>query len=378
MEIVRNARLVIGNSLVDDGWVAWEDGVIAEVGSTPRPSGTDLGGRLLTAGLVDMHMHGAMGHSFNSANREASSAIVDYHRHSGSTSVVCGITSDQQPCMIGSAAAISELIDCSGVLGTFFEGPFLSPIRKGAHRNEDLLPPDAALCRRLLEACRPGVKMVAIAPELPGGFDLIREARQAGAIPTLGHTDASFEESRHAFDLGIVVATHLFNGMRQIHHRDPGPALAALADERVTCELIVDGFHLSDRMVEYVFQTIGSGRVALVTDSSVATGLGDGVYRHGDVALDVRDGRAMLADGTSLAGSTLTMARAVRHAVHDAGVPLCDAITAATITPARTLGVHGAIGSIEPGKRADLLVLDTDLSVAGVVAGGSWQVPIHA
>jgi N-acetylglucosamine-6-phosphate deacetylase len=214
--------------------------------------------------------------------------------------------------------------------------------------------------------------MVAIAPELPAALDLIRLVVAAGAVAAVGHTDASQEQCWAAFQAGATVATHLFNGMRPIHHRDPGPVVAALGDDRVTCEVIADGHHLDDAIVKHLFDAVGPLRIALITDAIEAAGAGDGTYDHGKMQIVVKDGMAMLADGSSIAGSTLTMDKAVRRSVLSAGVPLHDALIAATATPARAIGMEGRVGVIAAGARADLVVLDDSLRVNGVLRAGSW------
>jgi N-acetylglucosamine-6-phosphate deacetylase len=239
------------------------------------------------------------------------------------------------------------------------------------HSASLLRAPDLATVEQLLTAGAGTVRLTTVAPELPGALDLIRRVVEVGAVAAVGHTDASYEETVAAFDAGARVATHLFNGMRPLRHRDPGPVAAALGDERVVCELIADGHHLHPAAVRLVFATAGPSRVALVTDGTEGAGGADGDYQHGDVMVSVRDGRAVVTGTTTLAGSALTMDGAVRHAV-SVGVPLPSALAAATSTPARVLGLGDEVGSIRPGARADLVVLDRRLEVRHVLRGGVW------
>jgi N-acetylglucosamine-6-phosphate deacetylase len=215
---------------------------------------------------------------------------------------------------------------------------------------------------------------VTIAPELPGGLDLVRAVVAAGAVAAIGHTDGSYDECRAAFDAGATVATHLFNGMRPIHHRDPGPVVAAMSDDRVTCEVIADGYHLDDVMIKHVFDAVGPSRLGLITDAIEAAGAGDGHYDHGDMQITVKEGMAMLSDGSTIAGSTLTMDKALRRVVLSAGVPLHDAVLAATRTPAKAMGLEGRAGVIAAGAQADLVVLDDSLMVNGVLQRGRWVI----
>jgi N-acetylglucosamine-6-phosphate deacetylase len=226
--------------------------------------------------------------------------------------------------------------------------------------------------------------MVTIAPELRGGPAAIRRLADAGVIAAVGHTDCSFAVAQQAVDAGARVATHLFNAMRPIHHRDPGPIIALLGDQRVTVELIADGTHLDPALYRYVTRTAGPDRVALVTDAMAAAGLGDGRYRLGQMAVDVVDGVARIAGTPTIAGSTTTMDQLFRRAVHAwaprepnaevAAPPTAEALVHAArqtaAIPARVLG-RPDIGSLETGRRADFVVLDADLHVAGVVVGGA-------
>jgi N-acetylglucosamine-6-phosphate deacetylase len=219
--------------------------------------------------------------------------------------------------------------------------------------------------------------MVTIAPELAGGPAAIRRLADAGVIAAVGHTDCSFAVAQQAVDAGARVATHLFNAMRPIHHRDPGPIIALLGDPRVTVELIADGTHLDPALYRYVTRTVGPDRVALVTDAMAAADLGDGRYLLGQMAVDVVDGVARIAGTPTIAGSTTTMDQLFRRAVHAwapegraADEALVHAARQTATIPARVLR-RTDIGSLETGRRADFVVLDADLRVAGVVVGGA-------
>ncbi|WP_425550693.1 N-acetylglucosamine-6-phosphate deacetylase [Actinoallomurus liliacearum] len=209
-----------------------------------------------------------------------------------------------------------------------------------------------------------------LAPELSGGMDLLREVVSAGVIAAVGHTTADFDQARQAFASGARLATHLFNAMRDFHHRDPGPAGAALADDAVTCELINDGFHVHEEAVRIAVNAAGAERIALITDATPAAGMTDGDFHLGPVPVFARDGRVTLSDGT-IAGSTLTMDAAVRHAVHCVGLPITTAAIAAATTPATVLGIADRTGSIHPGKDADLVVLSDRLRVETVLRRGA-------
>lgn len=370
--ILKNARVVTPDSIADDGWVEVRDEKIYEVGTGPRPDGVDLEGRLLTPGFVDIHVHGGGGMAFQDASPHAARTAAQFHLEHGTTTLLAGLGTRPLDDLVASAEALVPLVEEGVVAGIFYEGPFLSEARRGAHNPRLLRTPDLEEMNRLLAFGKDVVRMVTIAPELPGALDLIRSVVGAGVTAAVGHTDASYDECCAAFDSGATVATHLFNGMRPIHHRDPGPVLAAMGDERVTCEVIADGFHLDDAVIKHVFDAVGHARAALITDAIEAAGAGDGAYDHGDMQITVKDGMAMLSDGSSIAGSTLTMDKAVRRSVLSAGVPLHDALVAATATPARAIGLADQVGVIAPGSQADLLVLDDSLTVNGVLRRGNW------
>jgi N-acetylglucosamine-6-phosphate deacetylase len=370
--LLNNARVVTPQSVEDKGWVEIRDDIIHDVGSGIREGGTDLGGRLLTAGFVDIHVHGGDGAAFQDATPGAGRRAAQFHLEHGTTTILAGLGSRPLDELAAAARALVPLVEDGVLAGIFYEGPFLSHARRGAHDPRVLRQPNVIEMQRLLTAGAGTVRMVTIAPELPGALDLVRAVIDAGAVAAVGHTDASYHECTAAFDAGATVATHLFNGMRPIHHRDPGPVAAALSDNRVVCEVIADGFHLHDGTVKLAFDAVKPSRVALITDAIEAAGAGDGEYDHGGMVIQVREGMAMLADGSSIAGSTLTMDKALRRAVICAGVPLHDAVMAATATPARAIGLDQHVGVIASGARADLVVLDESLTVAQVMKGGRW------
>jgi N-acetylglucosamine-6-phosphate deacetylase len=269
------------------------------------------------------------------------------------------------------------------VAGQHLEGPFLSDARRGAHDPHVLCPPDRSSLTRLLDAGEGTVRMVTVAPELPGGIPAVELLAARGVLAALGHTDASYDVTRAAVDAGARVATHLFNAMRPVHHRDPGPIIALLGDPRVTVELIADGTHLHPALHRYVTRTVGPDRVALVTDAMAAAGLGDGRYHLGPMAVDVVDGVARIPGTETIAASTTTMDQLFRLAVRARGagepeagarsLPTDEALVHASrqtsANPARVLG-RTDIGTLEPGGRADFVVLDADLRITGVVVGG--------
>jgi N-acetylglucosamine-6-phosphate deacetylase len=216
--------------------------------------------------------------------------------------------------------------------------------------------------------------MVTLATELPGGIDSVRMLAEHGVIAAIGHTDADYEQTVEAIDAGATVATHLFNAMPPLGHREPGPIVALLEDERVTVELINDGTHLHPASLELAFRHAGADRVAFITDAMDAAGFGDGRYMLGPLEVEVADGVARLVEGGSIAGSTLTLDRAFKRAVTVDRLPVEDVVAALSANPAKLLGRYDRVGSLEPGKDADLVILDADFGLKGVMRRGEWVV----
>ncbi|MBW8481700.1 N-acetylglucosamine-6-phosphate deacetylase [Actinomadura parmotrematis] len=372
MTSLTNARLVLPDR-VEAGDLHLDG---AEIAAAPVPgaAAVDLGGRYVVPGFVDMHVHGGAGASYQSGVADDARRAAAFHLSRGTTTTVASLVTGTPEELRAAVACLAPLAAEGVVAGVHLEGPYLARARCGAHDPDLLRAPDPAEFAALADLAGGHLRMITIAPELPGALDLVRAAAARGVLAAVGHTEATAATVRAAFDAGARAATHLFNAMRPLHHREGGPVAAALADPRVTVELIGDGMHVAADVAALVFAAAGADRVALVTDAMAAAGLGDGDYRLGVMDVAVRGGRATLAGGTSMAGSTITLADAFRRAVR-AGVPLPDAARAASLTPARALGLDGRIGTLEPGKRADLVVLEEDLTVARVMRGGRWTGP---
>ncbi len=378
MTVLANARVVAADGVLDPGDVHAAEGRITDVvpAGSARPVPTvgeriDLQGRWLLPGFVDLHVHGGGGASFTVGDPDSAREAAAFHLANGTTSMLASLVTAAVDDLADGAAVLADLVDDGTLVGVHLEGPFLSPVRCGAQSPQHLRPPDVAVLRRLVRASRETVRMVTVAPELPGALDLVRVAGDLGAVPAAGHTDASYDETVAAIDAGVRVATHLFNGMRPLHHRDPGPVTALLERPEVVVELINDGVHLHPAVVRLVHQTVGFGRVAFVTDAIAAAGMGDGEYELGPMRVRVRDGVARLVAGGSIAGSTLTMAEAVRGAAL-AGLPVTDVAVAAATTPAAVLGLTGRTGVLAPGADADVVVLDDGFGLVAVMHRGGW------
>lgn len=366
---------------IDDGVVVADGQLISFAGETaawqresgraaPPPAGTIL------PGLIDIHCHGGGGHTFCTTDQDEALAAARHHVAAGSTSVMASIVTAPAADLLAQVRALAPLATDGHILGIHLEGPFLSVRRRGAQAGQDLLAPDPALAQALIEAGDGAVKVMTIAPELPGAAEVIRVLREAGVVVALGHTDASYPVMRQAIDdlEGTALITHLANGMPPLHHRAGGPVAAALVAAgagQATVELISDGVHVDQGFTGLVFTAAGAGQVALITDAMEAAGMPDGSYPLGPQQVTVTDGVARLTDaGDALAGGTSRLREDVRRAI-EAGVPPATAIGAATATPARVLGLGDERGSLAAGMRADL-VLTADGSVLRVMRNGTW------
>ncbi|WP_081236064.1 N-acetylglucosamine-6-phosphate deacetylase [Streptomyces viridosporus] len=373
-KVLTGARVVLPTGTVDDGRVIVDGTRIAAGGSPANAETIDLSGHWLLPGFVDLHNHGGGGASFTSGTVDDVLRGIRTHRLHGTTTLVASTVTGDMDFLSRRAGLLSELAEQGEIAGIHFEGPFISPCRKGAHSERLLRDPDPAEVRKLLDAARGHAKMVTLATELPGGIDSVRLLAEHGVIAAVGHTDATYEQTVQAIEAGATVATHLFNAMPPLGHRAPGPITALLEDERVTVELINDGTHLHPAALRLAFHHAGAGRVAFITDAMDAAGFGDGRYMLGPLEVEVADGVARLVEGGSIAGSTLTLDRALQRAVTVDGLPVEDAVAALSANPARLLGMDDRIGSLEPGKDADLVVLDADFALRGVMRRGEWVV----
>lgn len=375
--ILTAPRLITPGATARPGWVRVEGDIIAEVGfgNPTSPPGDGVGHSeivhldgVLAPGFVDQHCHGGGGAAFTDGPDAARTALRAHLAH-GTTSVVASLVTDTSERLIEQTRALRELLDADDLLGVHLEGPWLSPSHRGAHSPGLLQDPDPHEIERVLDASDGAVVMVTLATERPGGDDAVRAVVAHGAIPALGHSDATYDEARRSIDAGVSVATHLFNAERPLHHREPGLIAALLESPRVTVELIADGVHVHPAALRAALAAT-PGRHVLVTDAMAAAGAADGAYRLGPLDVVVAQGQARLPDGT-IAGSTLTLDAAVRFVVTECGLCVEEAIAAAATRPAELLG-RPDLGRIAVGAKADLVSLADDLHVARVMRRGRW------
>lgn len=344
---------------------------IVAVGSGPAPGpvAEHLDG-VVIPGFVDVHSHGGGGASFVTEDPDVARQALAAHRRFGVTTMVASLVTGALPDLKRQVECLAGLVEAGELAGIHLEGPWLAAEYKGAHPPQLLTDPRPAEVAELLDAGRGTVKMVTIAPERTGAMESIRLLAERGVVAAIGHTDADYDTCRAAIDAGAIGATHLFNAMAPLRHRDPGPVLALWEDPRVYLELIMDGVHVRPELVAFVAST-EPDRVVFVTDAMAAAAAEDGDYVLGELPVEVRDGVARIAGTDTIAGSTLTLDRAVRNAVA-AGVPLAQAVRSATALPADYLSLPD-VGRIAPGKSADLAVLDDHLVVTRVLYRGAWQ-----
>ncbi|GAA4730584.1 N-acetylglucosamine-6-phosphate deacetylase [Phytohabitans rumicis] len=348
------------------GYVDVAGGLLTEIG------GADPGdGPWILPGFVDIHTHGGGGHTFTTGDVAAARAAAGFHLRHGTTTLLASLVSSPFSLMSSATVAFAPLVAEGVLAGVHYEGPYLSQIRCGAQNPAFLRDPSIEELTQLIALGEGAVRMVTIAPERPGALEAIDLLVSHGVVAALGHTDATYDQTITAIDAGATVGTHVFNGMRPPHHREPGPVFALLSAPTVICELVADGIHLHDGTLAFAATVTGADRAALITDAMAAAGMPDGEYELGGQSVVVADRVARLTRDGSIAGSTLTMDAALRQAVH-AGVPMVAAAQMAATTPARAIGLADTLGALVEGLRADLVLLDDTLRVDRVMRAGTW------
>jgi N-acetylglucosamine-6-phosphate deacetylase len=410
--IIAADHVVTPSGWLAPGWLRVAGARIAavEAGEPPEPAAYRT--RWALPGFIDMHVHGGGGASFTEGGPDDVRRAAAFHRAHGTTRLLASLVTAPVDELERRVAMLADLADEGVIDGIHLEGPFLSAARCGAQNPRHLAAPDVAAFWKLHAAARGWLKMITIAPELPGALDVIRAAAGTGVIAAAGHTDASAEVTAAAVAAGVSHATHLFNGMRPLAHRDPGPA-GALLDSQVTCEVVADGTHLHDTVIRLAARAAGPGNLVLITDAMAAAGMPDGTYRLGDLAVTVTNGVARLTPAAAptpappasaapvtsptvpvtspaapvtspavpvaapgdvlgaIAGSTATMDQVVRHAITAVGLRVPDVAAAASTTPARRLGLSAETGALVPGLAADIVLLDGDFRLTTVIASGT-------
>ncbi len=371
------ARLLTPDEEIGHGAVVIEDGRILEVGARidppPGAAVTELPNLTLAPGFIDIHVHGGGGFSLATRDPDELRSYARWAVAAGVTSFLASVVADSPEDGEASLRAIAEaagpITGGANLIGAHLEGPFVNPSRRGALPQSWLRSPDLPLLRRFTDAAAGHLRVLTMAPELPGARELLMEAVTAGCVVAVGHTDASYDQAREAFDAGARHLTHAFNAMRPLHHREPGPLGAALESDGVTVELIADGVHVHPAAARLLLHAKGAQNVALITDGVAPAGLPQDTFRTGGKEARLSRGRVTLPDGT-IAGGGATMDTIVRKVVGWGLAPLADTIRMASTVPARVLGLEGHKGHLAAGYDADLVALDEDLGVVMTWVGG--------
>ncbi|MEM4527665.1 MAG: N-acetylglucosamine-6-phosphate deacetylase [Desulfurococcaceae archaeon] len=378
--VFRHCKIIAPNMVIKDGYVVIEDGVIKSVGKEPFKGPTsesiDLEGQLLLPGLIDTHTHGISGLDIT-MNPDPSVLLEmssHYARH-GVTGFLATTVSAPHDVLLKACKAFKDAKDSwrpshgARLLGLHLEGPYISPEMPGAMNPLFIRKPSIRELEEYIEVSGRNIRQITIAPEIEGIDELITYARLNNIVVSAGHTNAFYEIGLNKIAMGISKATHIFNAMRGIHHREPGIALSLLQARGVFVELIADFIHLHPGVVKMVIDYASPDRVVLVTDSIAATDMPDGVYELGGLKISVERGVCKLVDADKLAGSTLTMDKAIRNIV-ELGYSLVDVVKMASLTPAKSIELDIKIGDIKPGYRADLVVLDEGFNVLKTIVNG--------
>ncbi|MEM0225036.1 MAG: N-acetylglucosamine-6-phosphate deacetylase, partial [Desulfurococcaceae archaeon] len=378
--VLRHCKIITPNMVIKDGYVVIEDGIIKGVGKEPFKGPTsesiDLEGQLLLPGFIDTHTHGISG--LDITMNPDPSALLEmsshYARH-GVTGFLATTVSAPHDVLLKACKAFKEAKDSwrpshgARLLGLHLEGPYISPEMPGAMNPLFIRKPSIRELEEYIEASGRNIRQITIAPEIEGIDELITYARLNNIVVSAGHTNASYEIGLDKIAMGISKATHIFNAMRGIHHREPGVALSLLQARRVFVELIADFIHLHPGVVKMIIDYASPDRVVLVTDSIAATDMPDGVYELGGLKIRVERGVCKLVGIDKLAGSTLTMDKAIRN-IAELGYSLVDVVKMASLTPAKSIELDMKIGDIRPGYRADLVVLDKEFNVLKTLVDG--------
>ena len=370
--LILGGQVLTPDETLDGYAVLIEDDHVATLTNESVPAAErtiDATGLRVVPGLIDLHVHGAVGSDVMDATPQALTAMEHFFVRHGVTAYLPTTMTASPPALLAALSNVATAPASGGAqrLGVHLEGPYVAAGQGGAQPISWVRHPDPLEYATWLESA--AVRVITLAPELPGALELIEGASRQGVHTSAGHTEATYEQIRQAVDRGLRQATHTFNAMSALHHRQPGPVGAVLIDDRVYAELIADGVHLHPAVVNLVVRAKGIDRVMLVTDAMRATGLSDGAYDLGGQTIDVRAGVARTSTG-ALAGSTLTLNAAVRNVQRFAQLTPNQALAMATRVPAEALGLAGSKGVLRPGADADLLLVDADWNVHAALVGG--------
>lgn len=369
VQIVQEEAVTKGAVIVADGKI---EHILSESEYASFANEKDLpvldgNGGLLMPGFIDIHVHGGNGGDFMNANRESFDAITSFHAAHGTTAMLATTMTASKEAIEAVLSAVTEYrsteMPYTELIGVHLEGPFISEKWPGAQNPSFIHPPSVEWVKEWNSNWPDQIKQLTMAPEKPGAIETIKWLSEQGIIVACGHTDAVYAELKAAADAGLAHAVHTYNAMRGLHHREPGTLGAVLTDDRIYCEIIADGEHVHPAAINLMLRAKPLDKVIIITDAIEAAGMPDGNYQLGGLAVTVSNGTARLTEGNALAGSSLTMNRAIRYLAKNTSLHLNQISRMASGNPARELRIFDQTGSIETGKRADLVWLDNEYNV---------------
>ncbi len=369
--IIKGASVVAGDFRLHKADLQYKNGLVTAIGQLTGDETIDAEGMYLIPGFIDTHVHGAAGSEFASSDGDFAAGQA-FEAEYGTTAVLATVRCLAKDDLFAAEKNITRQMAKGNkgakVLGINLEAPFVNPKKCGGLVPENIFAPSLELAEQLLDAGSGNLKIITIAPEMPGATEVIRFFADNGVKVSLGHSDATYAQAESGADAGATRITHTFNAMRSLHHREAGLAGFALLDKRVTCEMICDLVHLSEQTIRLIYRMKGADRISLVSDTGSFAGLPDGDYYILGRHRIVRDGECHLEDGT-IAGSCRPIWYGVRNLLN-MGLPMPDVCKMASYTPAKALGLDGVIGSLEPGKAADMVLLDREYNIRAVFTDG--------
>lgn len=387
--LIYNAKIVKDTEILENGVIGFDEGKITFIGTdgygdlqrvnASTTSSLDARGGWVLPGFIDVHVHGGFGHDFMDASIEAYEAITKFHSAHGTTSMLATTVTAGKDALQRVIEATYRYLQTdmpyARLLGVHLEGPFISPKWPGAQNPQYISPPQLQWLEEWQDLYPQLIRMVTLAPEVSGAHEMIEWLYSHHVIAACGHTDAMYEVMEAAIEKGLRHAVHSFNAMRGLHHREPGTVGAILTDDRVSAEIIADGHHVHPACIKLLAKMKGEHNLMLITDAISAAGLSDGNYQLGGMEVRVKDNVARLKDSDSLAGSTLTMIDAFRFVIQHVGLSVPQASRMASANPARLLGMESRVGSLEIGKKADVLLVSNDLELENVWIEGKKVLP---
>ncbi len=380
---IENIKLISEDGILNNRGILIDNGIIKKIyfvddDNDFKADQTINGqGQYLSPGFIDIHNHGNTGYDGVDGTQEAIKNIAKYHLKNGVTSFLGTTVTASKPILEASIKAISsyqksQLSDSKAafVEGIYFEGPFFNVLKKGAQPEQSIIKPNSELMKHYIDLADGSMKVVALAPEIEGALEVVKTLNQHNIKSAIAHTDSTFEEASLGIEKGMSIATHLYNGMRGFTHREPGTVGAVLTNPNIMAELIVDNVHLHPASVDLAIKAKGIDNLILVSDAMRAAGLKDGSYDLGGQSVTVENGAAHLADGT-IAGSTLNLNQAIKNIIKSNNVAIEDAVKMAATNPAKAIGIYDKTGSIQEGKRADLVFFDETITITKVMKNGN-------